>query len=309
MATPLCLVAAECSLVRMLLQAEAHSPKDGHRGCVQSCPLRAAENRLAFPSRQYCWHQRAAVLRVHREDQGGWGRQDPPPLPRYWLVGPRWTRAGWGKRPRGKQGPGPQSSWRQGKEAPHLLPGGPGMSDAVWVVWVRFLPVSSPEEVEWSVSLRRRGLSSPAGIQSRPPSPLQNASMPQRGTSWPQMVPKAAGRGSVCREVCLGSGFCCLCIGGNVQCGFWRQADLCSMTRPSVSSSKSLSLSFPIIKMGVLTAPTSQGDCGDWVKGSTKRTPLCVCVCVCVCGMCVLGMVCCLWYVCSVWSVWAVCYI
>ena len=291
MATPLCLVAAECSLVRMLLQAEAHSPKDGHRGCVQSCPLRTAENRLAFPSRQYCWHRRAAVLRVHREDQGGWGRQDPPPLPRYWLVGPCWTRAGWGKRPRGKQGPGPQSSWRQGKEAPHLLPGGPGM----WKPRCRMQSGWSGSGSSLCPPLRRWSGPCPSGgggslllLASSPglPLPSKMPPCPRGGPRGPRWCLRQPGGALSAGRWCLGSRFCCLCIGGNVQCGFWRQADLCSMTRPSVQSSKSLSLSFPIIKMGVLIAPTSQGDCGHWVKGSTQRTPLCVCVCVCVVCVC-----------------------
>ena len=120
------------------------------------------------------------------------------------------TRAGWGKWPRGKQGLGPQSSWRQGKKAPYPAAGGPwdvevSVSDAVWVVWVRFLPASSPEEVEWSMSFRWRGLSLPAGIQSRPPSPLQNASMSQRGTSWPQMAPNQPGGAPSAARWCLGS--------------------------------------------------------------------------------------------------------
>ena len=122
------------------------------------------------------------------------------------------TRAGWGKWLREKQGPGPQSSRRQGKEAPYPAAWGPWDVEAAVTgrslgglgqVPPCVLP-SSYEEVEWSVSLRWRGPAlspPPAGLQSWPPSPLQNASMSQRGTSWPQMAPKSAGRGSVCREV------------------------------------------------------------------------------------------------------------
>ena len=129
---PRCLVVAACSLVSMLLQAEVHSPRCGHRGCVPSCPLRAAEDRLAFPSRQHCWQRRGAVLRVHGADQGAWGRQDPPPLPRGLAGGAVQGPGLGGENGLGKnrvQGPSPHGG--RGRKPLTPLPGGPGM----WKPW------------------------------------------------------------------------------------------------------------------------------------------------------------------------------
>ena len=132
-------------------RAVSQSPVDGHRGCVRSCPLRAAENGLALRSRQRCWHRRGRCTEGARGGQGRLGKA-PHLFPGNRLVGALLGPGLGGENSlRESRVLGPQPSTPQGKETPHPAPWGPppGMwkpwgEDPVWAVPVGPLPTSLP---------------------------------------------------------------------------------------------------------------------------------------------------------------------
>lgn len=177
-------------------RAVIQSPVDGHRGCVHSCPLRAAENGLAFRSRQRCWHRRGRCTEGARGGQGRLG--EPPPFPRDRLVGALLGPGLGGEDSFRESGVlGSQPSTPQGKETPHPATWGPRGVEAMRrgpsLGCSGRAPPHLPALRRWSglcpwgrgavaISLSS-AFSTFSGPLSLPPSPLQTAPAHQRGTA------------------------------------------------------------------------------------------------------------------------------
>lgn len=174
----------------------------GHRGCAQSLPLRAAENGLAFCSRCSYWCQRAhcAERRVRRRLvalEGSIPSRGRGPL------GPARTRAGWRRWRSGQsasQGPGPHPCRKRKPGSAPLATWGPGdvkawgepsLSCAGLQGWA--WPVQYMEGCPWQgPSSPPSGPSVVPSPQHLLPSPLPPPTRPQ--TSRPQMEPMSSGR-------------------------------------------------------------------------------------------------------------------